>query len=156
MAQKEIYLTRDALARLESELDHLRNVRRIEVTERLHNAKELTGTEESSDYEDAKTEQAFVEGRILELDTILKNPVIIDEHHAEDGRVSIGTRFTVRDDSGEEDTYTLVGTTEADATHGRISNESPVGSAVIGHKVGDMVEVSVPDGTISYTIVSVE
>ncbi len=156
MAQKEIYLTRDALARLESELDHLRNVRRIEVTERLHNAKELTGTEESSDYEDAKTEQAFVEGRILELETILNNPVIIDEHHAEDGRVSIGTRFTVRDDSGEEDTYTLVGTTEADATHGRISNESPVGSAVIGHKVGDTVEVSIPHGTISYTIVSVE
>ena len=92
MAQKEMYLTHEGLARLESELDHLRNVRRIEITERLHNAKELTGTEENSDYEDAKTEQAFVEGRILELDTILKNPVIIDEHHAEDGRVSIGTR----------------------------------------------------------------
>ena len=156
MAQKETYLTSDALARLESELDHLRNVRRIEVTERLHNAKELTGTEESSDYEDAKREQAFVEGRILELETILKNPVIIDEHHAEDGRVSIGTRFTVRGESGEEDSYALVGTTEADATHGRISNESPVGSAVIGHKVGDTVEVSIPHGTISYTIVSIE
>ena len=156
MAQKETYLTRDGLARLESELNHLRTVRRIEVTERLHNAKELTGTEESSDYEDAKTEQAFVEGRILELETILNNPVIIDEHHAEDGRVSIGTRFTVRGESGEEDSYALVGTTEADATHGRISNESPVGSAVIGHKVGDTVEVSIPHGTISYTIVSIE
>ena len=156
MAQKETYLTRDGLARLESELNHLRTVRRIEVTERLHNAKELTGTEESSDYEDAKREQAFVEGRILELETILKNPVIIDEHHAEDGRVSIGTRFTVRGESGEEDSYALVGTTEADATHGRISNESPVGSAVIGHKVGDTVEVSIPHGTISYTIVSIE
>ena len=94
MAQKEMYLTHEGLARLESELDHLRNVRRIEVTERLHSAKELTGTEENSDYEDTKTEQSFVEGRILELESILKNPVIIDEHHAEDGRVSIGTRVS--------------------------------------------------------------
>ena len=156
MAQKETYLTHEGLAKLEGELDHLRNVRRIEITERLHSAKELTGTEENADYEDAKTEQAFVEGRILELESILKNPVIIDEHHAEDGRISIGTRFRVRDEGGEEDTYTLVGTTEADVAHGRISNESPVGGAVIGHKVGDTVEVSVPNGTISYTIVSVE
>ena len=156
MAQKETYLTHEGLAKLEGELDHLRNVRRIEITERLHTAKELTGTEENADYEDAKTEQAFVEGRILELESILKNPVIIDEHHAEDGRISIGTRFRVRDEGGEEDTYTLVGTTEADVAHGRISNESPVGGAVIGHKVGDTVEVSVPNGTINYTIVSVE
>ena len=156
MAQKETYLTHEGLAKLESELAHLRNVRRIEITERLHSAKELTGTEENADYEDAKTEQAFVEGRILELESILKNPVIIDEHHAEDGRISIGTRFRVRDEGGEEDTYTLVGTTEADVAHGRISNESPVGGAVIGHKVGDTVEVSVPNGTVSYTIVSVE
>ncbi len=156
MAQKETYLTHEGLTKLESELEHLRNVRRIEITERLHTAKELTGTEENADYEDAKTEQAFVEGRILELESILKNPVIIDEHHAEDGLISIGTRFRVRDEGGEEDTYTLVGTTEADVAHGRISNESPVGGAVIGHKVGDTVEVSVPNGTVSYTIVSVE
>ena len=156
MAQKETYLTHEGLAKLENELDHLRNVRRIEITEQLHSAKELTGTEENADYEDTKTEQAFVEGRILELESILKNPVIIDEHHAEDGRISIGTRFRVRDEGGEEDTYTLVGTAEADAVHGRISNESPVGGTVIGHTVGDTVDVPVPSGTITYTIVSVE
>ena len=156
MAQKETYLTHEGLEKLEGELEHLRNVRRIEITERLHNAKDMTGTEENSDYEDAKTEQAFVEGRILEIESLLKNPVIVDEHHAEDGRISIGTRFTVRDAGGEEDTYTLVGTAEADAVHGRISNESPVGGAVIGHGVGDTVDVAVPNGTIAYTIVSVE
>ncbi len=156
MAQKETYLTREGLERLESELLHLRSVRRIEITDRLHSAKELTGTEENADYEDARTEQAFVEGRILELETILTNPVIIEEHHAEGGIVSIGTRFTVRDEGGAEDTYTLVGTAEADAAHGRISNESPVGGAVIGRKAGDTVEVAVPGGTIVYTIISVD
>lgn len=156
MAQKETYLTREGLAKLESELDHLRSVRRVEAAERLHSLKELTGTEDNADYEDARMDQAFVEGRILELETILTNPVIIDERHAEGGVVGIGARVTVRDESGEEETYTLVGAAEADAIHGRISNESPVGSAILGRKVGDTINVAVPDGTLVYTIVAVE
>jgi transcription elongation factor GreA len=156
MAQKQTYLTREGLARILAELEHLRSVRRLEIRERLQNAKDLSGTEENADYDDARNEQAFVEGRILELENLLKNPVIIEEAKAPTGAIQIGSRFTLRDEDGVEDSYILVGTAEADAVQGRISNESPVGSAVLGHKVGDRVEVKVPDGVIAFTIVQIE
>ena len=154
--QKQTYLTAEGWQRLETELQHLISVRRLEVMDRLHKAKELTGTEENSDYEGARNEQAFVEGRILEIENLLKNAVLIEEGHAPGGRIQIGSHFTLRTEEGDEDSYTVVGTAEADAAHGRISNESPVGRSVLGRRKGDTVEVLAPAGVIAYSIVKVD
>ncbi len=154
--QRQTYLTAEGRERLEGELTQLKSVRRLEVMDRLHKAKELAGTEENSDFEDARNEQAFVEGRILEIENLLKNTVLIEEGHAPGGRIQIGSRFTLRTDDGDEDSYTVVGTAEADAAHGKISNESPVGRAVLGHRKGDKVQVLAPAGVITYSIVKVD
>jgi transcription elongation factor GreA len=156
MIQKQTYLTSEGRAKLESELDNLRNVRRLDVRERLHRAKDQAGTDENSDYEDARNEQAFLEGRILEVEKVLKNAVLIEEGHAPRGRIQIGSHFTLRDEDGEVDEYTVVGTPEADAAQGRISNESPVGRAVIGRRKGDKVEVMAPAGVIKYMVADVD
>jgi transcription elongation factor GreA len=154
--KKQSYLTSEGREKLEAELEELRNVRRLEVMDRLYKAKDSAGTEENSDYEDARNEQAFLEGRILEVDDLLKNAVLIEEGRAPDGRIQIGSHFTLRSDDGDEDEYTVVGSAEADAAHGRISNESPVGRAVIGHRKGDKVDVQVPAGLVKFSIVSVD
>jgi transcription elongation factor GreA len=154
--QKQSYLTGEGREKLEAELDELRNVRRLDVMDRLYKAKDSAGTEENSDYEDARNEQAFMEGRILEVEGLLKNAVLIEEGHAPGGRIQIGSHFTLRGDEGDEDEYTVVGSAEADAAHGRISNESPVGRAVLGHRKGDKVDVKVPAGVIKFAIVSVD
>ncbi len=154
--QKQSYLTGEGRGKLEAELDELRTVRRLEVMDRLYKAKDSAGTEENSDYEDARNEQAFLEGRILEVEALLKNSVLIEEGHAPGGRIQIGSHFTLRSDEGDEDEYTVVGSAEADAAHGRISNESPVGRAVLGHRKGDKVDVKVPAGVIKFAIVSVD
>ena len=156
MAQKQTYLTSDGREKLEAELEMLRNARRLEVMDRLYKAKEQAGTEENSDYEDARNEQAFVEGRILEVENMLKNAVRIEEGHAPGGRIQIGSHFTLISGDGDEDSYTVVGSAEADAAHGRISNESPVGRAVLGRRKGDKVEVLTPAGVMKYSIVSVD
>ena len=154
--QKQSYLTSEGREKLEAELDELRNVRRLDVMDRLKKAKDSTGVEENSDYEDARNEQAFLEGRILEVEGLLKNALLIEEGHAPGGRIKIGSHFTLLSDEGDEDEYTVVGSAETDATHGRISNESPVGRAVLGHRKGDKVDVKVPAGVIKYSIVSVD
>ena len=155
VAQKPTYLTKEGLARLEAELEHLHAVRRPEVTERLQRAKELAGTEENADYEDAKNEQSFVEGRILDLETLIRSAVLIQEDHPAGGVIGLGSHFSLRNEEGEEETYTLVGTTEANVAEGRISNESPVGRAVIGHRARDKVEVKAPAGVRRYTVLRV-
>lgn len=155
-AQKQSYLTSEGRKKLEAELAELRNVRRLDVMDHLYKAKESSGTEENSDYEDARNEQAFLEGRILEVEVLLKNAVLIEEGHAPGGRIKIGSHFTLLNDEGDKDEYTVVGSAEADATQGRISNESPVGRAVLGRRKGDKVDVKVPAGIIKYSIVSVE
>ncbi|MCI0476498.1 MAG: transcription elongation factor GreA [Anaerolineales bacterium] len=146
MAEKPIFLTPAGRAKLEAELDQLKTVRRSEVAERIHSAKEEGDIMENAAYDEAKNEQAFVEGRILTLEQMLKNAVMINETRASDF-VGIGSYVTVveRGDADDE-MYQIVGSAEADPTRGRISNESPVGRALLGKRVGDEVQVKIPDG----------
>lgn len=156
MAQKEVYLTREGLEKLKAELEHLQTVRRPQVAEQIHRAKELGGTVDNAEYDDAKNEQAFVEGRILTLEKMIQNAVIIEEDKSATGRVSMGTTVVVRGQDGENERYTVVGSAEADPSKNRISNESPVGSALLGKRAGDKVKVETPAGTIKLVVVEVE
>ena len=156
MAEKATPLTRDGLERLEKELEHLRTVRRPEVAERIHAAKELASAQNNAEYEEAKNEQAFVEGRIMTLEHLLQNATVIDEeaaHHA--SRVQLGSKVTLKGDDGRSMEYTIVGPAEARPTEGLISNESPVGHALLGKRVGDHVQVQVPRGVLKLTITAI-
>ncbi|NLN19105.1 MAG: transcription elongation factor GreA [Firmicutes bacterium] len=156
MAEKEVVLTPEGLARLEKELEHLKTVRRREVAARIKQALEFGDISENSEYEDAKNEQAFVEGRVLQLEKLLRNARLIDAEEVDDGVVSLGTKFTLKDlEDGEEYEYTLVGSAEADPSAAKISNESPVGKAVLGKSVGSVVEVNAPGGLMRYQIVRI-
>jgi transcription elongation factor GreA len=150
---KPTYLSREGLEKLRAELDEMVNVRRSEVAQRIHDAKEHGDLTENAEYEDAKNEQAFVEGRIATLEALIKNATIIDESGDTD-HVRIGSHISVNGPDGEE-SFTIVGSAEARPSEGRISNESPVGRALLGHKVGDKVVVSVPAGDFSYKIVRI-
>ena len=153
MAEKATPLTRDGMERLEKELEHLRNIRRPEVADRIHQSKELASTQNNAEYEEAKNEQAFVEGRIMTLEHILQNAQVIDEeaaHHS--GRVQLGARVSVMSGEGDTHEYTIVGPAEARPTEGLISNESPVGRALLGKRVGDEVQISVPKGVLRLTV----
>ena len=146
MAEKPIFLTPQGRTKLEAELEQLKTVRRSEVAERIHLAKEEGDIMENSAYDEAKNEQAFVEGRILTLEQMLKNAVMIDATRARDS-VGLGSYVTVVERGGDDDEmYQIVGSAEADPTRGRISNESPVGRALLGKRVGDEVQVKIPDG----------
>ena len=153
MNNKPTYISKDGLETLRHELEELIAVRRPEVAQRIHDAKELGDLSENAEYEDAKNEQAFVEGRIQTLQALIKNATIIDENHSTD-HVQIGSTVTVDSNDGEE-SFTIVGSTEAKPTEGRISNESPVGRALLGRKKGENVTVSVPAGDIAYKIVAI-
>lgn len=150
---KPEYLSREGLEKLKLELDELVNVRRPEIATRIHDAKEHGDITENAEYEDAKNEQAFIEGRIQALTSLIKNAVIIEEKHSTT-HVQIGSTVRLKGDAGTE-TYTIVGSTEAAPLEGRISNESPVGRALLGRKKGDKITVSVPAGDSVYTIVSI-
>jgi transcription elongation factor GreA len=146
-------MTKDGIQKLEKELDHLRNVRRHEVAGRIHEAKELASAQNNAEYEEAKNEQAFVEGRILTLEHLLQNASIIDEeaaHHA--SQVQVGSKVTATSEDGKKVEYTIVGAAEAQPTKGLISNESPVGRALLGKRVGDEVQISVPKGVFRLTV----
>lgn len=151
MAQKETYLTHEGLKKLEAELEHLRTARRPEIAARIQVSHEIGGTVDNAEYDEAKNEQAFVEGRIQTLENLLINVVLIPEEH-ESENVELGTTVTLRNEKDEEVSYTLVGSAEADPLNARISNESPVGKGLLGHKVGDVVEVPAPGGTVRLTI----
>ena len=156
MPDKPVPLTKEGLAKLEKELDHLRTVRRQEVAERIHAAKELASTQNNAEYEDAKNDQAFVEGRILTLEKIIQNAEIINEEEAHRSKkVQLGSKVTVQTAKDTKETYTIVGSAEAEPKEGRISNESPVGRALIGKGVGDAVHVEVPAGVIRLTITGI-
>ena len=154
--QKEVALTPEGQARLEEELVHLETVRRREVGERIKEAKEFGDISENSEYDDAKNEQAWVESRIAEISQILAHATLIESPKRRD-RVSLGARVHLKDvQSGDVFTYQLVGSAEADPTHDRISNESPVGQAVMGAKKGEVVKVTTPRGAIiEYEVVSI-
>jgi transcription elongation factor GreA len=156
MVEKAVPLTKAGLAKLEEELEHLRTVRRQEVADRIHQAKELASTQNNAEYDDAKNEQAFVEGRILTLEKMITNAQLIDEdeaHHA--NTVQLGSNVTVHTSAGKKEHYTVVGMAEANPSEGRISNESPVGQALLGKSVGDEVQVAVPAGVLRFTITAI-
>ena len=155
---KEIALTPEGQAKLEEELRHLETVRRREVGERIKEAKEFGDISENSEYDDAKIEQAWVEGRIAEINLILANVTIINSPKSTPTKVSLGSKVELEDvETGEIHMYQVVGSAEADPAHDRISNESPVGQAIMGRKKGETVQVTTPRGTvIEYVIRSLK
>jgi transcription elongation factor GreA len=146
MAEKPTFLTPEGRAKLEAELENLTTVRRAEIAARIHSAKEEGDIMENSAYDEAKNEQAFVEGRIMTIEQMLKNAVIIDPARVT-GMVGLGSFVTVVErGKRDEEVFQIVGSAEADPGRGRISNESPVGRALIGKRKGDEVQVRIPDG----------
>lgn len=155
MAEKEVLLTKEGLEKLEAELDNLKNVKRLEVAQRIKIAIGFGDLSENSEYEDAKNEQAMVEGQIVELEAKIRNARVI-ENVGGKGRVSIGSTVRLLHLAKNiEMEYTIVGSTESDPAKMRISNESPVGEAIIGHKKGDVVKVAAPKGTLEYKILDI-
>ncbi|HHZ18966.1 MAG TPA: transcription elongation factor GreA [Firmicutes bacterium] len=154
---KEILLTLEGLTKLEKELEYLKTVRRREVAERIKQALEFGDISENSEYEDAKNEQGFIEGRIIQLEKMLRNARVIDNSDVQTDVVSLGSKVVITDlELQEKLEYVIVGSAEADPTQYKISNESPVGKALIGQKVGTVVEVDVPIGIRRYRIESIQ
>ncbi|HEU5299911.1 MAG TPA: transcription elongation factor GreA [bacterium] len=158
MADTEKYnvLTPEGLRRLEDELEHLKTVKRKEIAERIKASKEFGDISENAEYEDAKNEQAFIEGRILQLDQILRTARVVDNHNAPSDTITVGATVRVKElGSGEEISYTIVGSAEADPDQDRISNESPVGRALLGRRAGETVDVTVPVGKLKYRVLKI-
>ncbi len=156
MSKNEVYITAEGLKNLEEELEHLRSVRRQEVALRLREA--IQGGDElidNAEYEAAKNEQAFVEGRIIELERMLAKAQII-EHKKKSDTVEIGATVTIKEGKKKAETFTIVGAAEADPKNGLISNESPLGSALLNKQVGDAVEVEAPAGVICFKVVKIK
>ena len=153
---KKYVMTYEGIKKLEDELEYLKTAKRREIMEKIKVALSFGDLSENSEYDSAKNEQAFVEGRIVQLENMLKNATIVDEEEIPPGVVGIGSIVKVKDyDFDEEVEYLIVGSAEADPINNKISNESPVGKGLIGKKVGDVVEVQVPDGVSKYEILSI-
>jgi transcription elongation factor GreA len=152
-ADKPVYVSAEGLKKLEAELAELSTSKRAEVAQRIHNAMEFGDFSENSELEQAKNDQAFLEGRIQSLEQMLKRAIVIDQngHHES---VEIGSRVIVESD-GERNEYHIVGSAEAAPAEGRISNESPVGRALIGHRAGETVKLTVPAGSVEMRILGV-
>lgn len=156
MPEKEVLLTGDGVKKLEDELHFLRSVKRREIAEKIRQAIEFGDITENSEYEEAKNEQAFIEGRIITLEKMLRHARIIDTSGASTDSVCIGTTVLLKDlEYGDEIEYTIVGSAEADPNIKKISNESPVGRAILGQKIGAVVEVTVPAGVLKFQILNI-
>ena len=156
MTNKPAYITVEGLEKLKAELDELVNVRRVELANRLHIAIKQGDLSENADYISAKEEQAFLEGRILELEAVVRNAVLIEDNAGGDGIAVLGSYITVVEEGyDDEESYHIVGVTEADPSKGRISHESPLGKALLGHVVGDVISVQAPAGEIRFRIVEI-
>lgn len=156
MSEKEVFLTPEGLEKLEMELDESKAVKRKEIASRIKVALDFGDISENSEYDQAKNEQAQLEERIAKIEMMLRNAVIIDENEISTDKVGIGSKVLVKDLEYEEEMeFTIVGSAEANPHEGRISNESPVGSALLGNKSGDIVDVRVPDGIIKYEILTI-
>lgn len=151
------YLTQAGFDKLQEELDHLRTVRRQEVAERLREALEDgdAGIDADAECDAARNEQAFVEGRIREIETILSNAKLIDDQDKKD-TIDVGSKVTIQEEGFEPEAYTIVGAVETNPGNGRISNESPLGKALMGHIAGDKVTVKAPNGAFTVTVLKVE
>jgi transcription elongation factor GreA len=153
---KEIVLTPGGFKKIEQELDQLKTIHRKRVADRIRDSKQFGEFSENSEYEDAKTEQAFVEGRIEELTRILQNAYIIDDSDIPTDRVAIGTTVKVRDlETMDEWEYHIVGSIEANPAEDKISNESPIGEALMDRTIGEIVEIEIPAGKVRYEIVDI-
>lgn len=153
---KQFLMTYEGVKKLEEELEFLKTVKRKEITEKIKVALGYGDLSENSEYDEAKNDQAFTEGRILQLENMLKNAVVVDESEIPKDKVSVGSIVKVMDyDFDEEVEYTIVGSAEADPMNFKISNESPVGSALVGKKVGDVVEVTVPNGVSKFEVLAI-
>lgn len=153
MAEEKVYLTQEGLQKLQEELDQLTGIRRKEVAEKLQKARELGDISENAAYDAARDEQAFVEGRIEELEDVLKRVEVVEEEKA--GVVSVGSHVRVHLDGNEQE-FKIVGALEADPTDGKISHESPLGQALLGKKVGDKVEINAPAGKLTYHVLEIK
>lgn len=157
MSEKEVFLTREGLQKLEEELEHLKAVKRREVAERIKEAIGYGDLSENSEYEEAKNEQAFIEGRIITLEKMLRNARVISQADVDQGVVSVGTTVKLKDlEFGDIVDYTIVGSAESDPANNKISNESPVGQALLGKTKGAVVDVQVPAGVIQYEILDIK
>jgi transcription elongation factor GreA len=157
MSEKPAYLTRDGRAKLEAELEELVTSGRKQVAERIGAAKELGDISESGEYEDAKNQQAHLEGRIREIKGILSRAQLIDEENGHGNEVRVGSTVTVRiDGEDDEETWTIVGSAEAKPGAGKISNESPIGSALLGKRIKQKASVQTPSGVMKLTIVKIQ
>jgi transcription elongation factor GreA len=151
------FLTKEGYQKLQEELDHLRTAKRQEVAERLHEAMEGGELIENAEYEAAKNEQAFVEGRIQELDVLLATANIIEDNGKakKNDAIHVGSKVTIKEGNFEAETFVIVGAAEANPREGKISNESPIGKAILNHRLGDTVKVETPGGTYNVKIIKV-
>lgn len=154
---KKYVMTYEGIKKLEEELEFLKTVKRKEITEKIKVALGYGDLSENSEYDEAKNEQAFVEGRIIQLENMLRNASVVDESDFEKDIVNVGSVVRVMDfDFDEEVEFHIVGSAEADPMENKISNESPVGSALIGKRLGDIVEVNIPDGVSKYEVLEIK
>ena len=154
---EQVMLTEEGYNKLENELEYLENEKRREVAKRIKVAREFGDISENSEYDDAKNEQAFVEGRIKEIKNMLNNAEVVKDEDITDEEVNLGTTVMLHDlDSDEKISYTLVGSAESDPLNYKISNESPIGKAIFGHTIGDEVTVETPGGEVDYEIMSIK
>jgi transcription elongation factor GreA len=153
---KQVVLTLEGLNKIQEQLRYLRTVKRREIAERLKNAMEFGDISENSEYDDAKNEQALVEGRIMQLEQLLANVQVANPDTADTDKIGLGTTVRVRDmNTNEEFEYTIVSFAEVDLSVGRISNESPVGKALMGKTLGEIVSIQVPIGVLTYEIINI-
>ncbi len=153
---KETVLTSEGLAKLEQELENLKTVRRHEVADKIKVAISFGDLSENSEYDEAKNEQAMIESRILQIEAMLKNVKILDAGELDTEVVNVGSKVQVLDvEFDEEETFYIVGSTEANPDAGKISDESPVGKGLLGHRIGDIVAIPVPNGSVNYKILNI-
>lgn len=153
---EDVYLTADGAAKLKEELAQLKGAAREELAQRLRSAIQMGDLSENADYHKAKEDQAFLEGRIQELEYLVRNAVIIEENQGHRDVVDVGAHVTIQEDDYPPEVYMLVGAKEADPPNGRISNESPIGEAMLGCRVGDMVTAETPGGKLKFKILKIE
>ncbi|MFA6524662.1 MAG: transcription elongation factor GreA [Patescibacteria group bacterium] len=154
MEDNNTFITKEGLERLKLELQTLKTTKRKQIAERIREAKELGDLSENAEYTEAKEEQAFAEGKIIELEHVIKNCQVIESGKLSDS-VVVGSKIKISSDNLES-VYTIVGSNEADPSNGRISNESPIGKAFLGKKVGDIVEVKIPQGFKQFRIIEID
>jgi transcription elongation factor greA len=156
MDNKQVKLTEDCLKQLEEELEYLKTKKRKEVSEKIKVALGFGDLSENSEYDEAKNEQAQVEARIVSVENMLKNAIVIDESERDTSKVELGATVTIHDIEFDEDiTYKIVGSTEADPDEGRLSDESPLGKSLMGKAEGEMIDVDAPAGVIQYKILKI-